>query len=55
MFSSEIYRNFQTARRQKTLPATAGLRTRATFGLLDRRSTTELHGQDGLKTGNYEL
>ena len=30
-FSSEIYRNFHTARRQKTLPGAAGLQTRATF------------------------
>jgi hypothetical protein len=28
MFSSEIYRNFQTAHKQKTLPAAAGFRTR---------------------------
>ena len=27
-FSSEIYHNFQTARKQKTLPAAAGFRTR---------------------------
>jgi hypothetical protein len=28
MFSSEIYHNFQTARKQKPLPAAAGFRTR---------------------------
>ena len=57
IFSSEIFHNFQTARKQTAiLPAAAEFRTRdirITRSML--YTYTELHGLDGLKTGNNEL
>jgi hypothetical protein len=41
MFLSEIYHNFQTARKQKTLSAAAGFRTRDPLSTVEALSCLE--------------
>ena len=57
MFSSEIYHNFQTARKQKDIACRSWvLNPRPNWNYQIDALPTELHDRaDGFKTGNYEL